>query len=57
MAHRLDVSWMKSGYKFHINVIIISTQCHIMFFATKILCNLFKVIRRICNHMLFMIKK
>jgi hypothetical protein len=50
MPHRLDVNWMKSEYKSHLNVIIIYTWCDIMSFATKILCDLSKMTKEICNH-------
>lgn len=47
---RLNVSWMKSNYKLHVNMITILTWCHIMSFALKILCDLSKATKGICDH-------
>lgn len=38
-------------FKFHLNAIFVLIWCHIMSFATKILFNLSKAIRKNCNHM------
>jgi len=47
----LNVSWMKSNCKLHVNTITILTWSHIMSFAPKILCDLSKAIKGICDHM------
>ncbi len=39
------------GCKLHIDATIVSIWCHIKAFATKLLCNLSKVIKGIFNHM------
>ncbi len=39
------------GLKFHLNAILVLILCHIMSFANKILFNLSKAIRKICDHM------
>lgn len=50
MPHKLDVNWMKSRCKLHLEAIVISTWCDVMSFTTKILSNLFKVTKGICSH-------
>lgn len=45
------ISWIKSLCKSHLHVVVVSTWCHILFFATKILCDLSKVTRGIYIHM------
>jgi len=48
---RLNVSWMKNNYKLHMNMITTLTWCHIVSFALKILCDLSKATKGICDHM------
>lgn len=41
----------EKGCKLHIDAFVVSIWCHIMSFATKHLCNLSKVTKRIYDHM------
>ncbi len=50
----LDVSWMKSLCESYLDMTIISTKCHVMSFATKFLCDLLRMTKRICSsHVVF----
>jgi hypothetical protein len=42
---------MKHSSKLHLYAIAIATWCHVLFFATKILYDLFKATRANCSHM------
>ncbi len=45
----LNASWMKIGCKLHLDVIIVLTWCHVISYATIILCDFSKAIRKIGN--------
>jgi hypothetical protein len=50
VTHKLDVKWMKSKCKLHVDMTVVLTWCHAMSFVTIKLYVLPKATRGICNH-------
>ncbi len=51
MTHKLDVNWMKNERKLHVDVTVVLTWCHAIYFVTIKLYIFLKATKRICNDM------
>jgi hypothetical protein len=43
VPHKQQGDWTKNGCKLHLNAIIVSIWCQVMFFVTKFLCGFYNV--------------